>query len=287
MTARPSSHRAAVLGHPVAHSLSPLLHRAAYDALGLPDWTYAIHDVDEPDLAGFVASLDDAWAGLSLTMPLKQVALQVVDVVQPLAQAVGAVNTIVFQAGRLLVGANTDVYGLVAALREAAPVGVGATIDSGVVIGGGATAASALAAFGELGLHRPQVLVRNQGRAGAVLRAAAAMGVEPQLIRLGTPAATAALSAAEVVISTVPGAASDSLVSLLDGMTLGPEQRLLDVVYEGWPRPFPLRWRELGGSVAPGYLMLLHQACEQVRLMTGRAAPVDAMRAALLGAIAP
>lgn len=74
---------AAVLGHPVAHSLSPVLHRAAYAALGLQDWRYEIHDVDEPELAGFLAGLDPSWAGLSLTMPLKQVALRSVDVVQP------------------------------------------------------------------------------------------------------------------------------------------------------------------------------------------------------------
>lgn len=278
---------AAVLGHPVAHSLSPVLHRAAYEALGLEHWRYEIHDVDEPELAPFLAGLDERWAGLSLTMPLKQVALRSVDVVQPLAQAVGAVNTVLMQPGGLTVATNTDVHGLVRALREAQPLGVpdGPSLQAGVIIGGGATAASALAALGELGVRRPAVLVRSLGRAGTVLRAAAAMGLEPQLVRLGTDQAAGLLRDAEVVVSTVPGGASADLVPWLADAALDPAQVLLDVVYEGWPTPLPVQWRASGGSVAPGYLMLLHQACEQVRLMTGRPAPEAAMRAALLAAV--
>lgn len=106
--------RAAVLGHPIAHSLSPVLHRAAYAALGL-DWTYDAVDVTEETLPGFVAALDDGWAGLSLTMPLKQAVLPLLDHVEPLAEVVGAVNTVLVQGGGArptLVGANTDVHGL-------------------------------------------------------------------------------------------------------------------------------------------------------------------------------
>lgn len=277
--------RAAVLGHPVEHSLSPVLHRAAYDALGLAAWRYERLDVDEHELAPFLSGLDDTWAGLSVTMPLKQVALRSVDVLQPLAEAVGAVNTILRQRGGLTVGANTDVHGLVQALREAEPRGVGAEVARAVVVGGGATAASAVVALGELGVRRPAVAVRSLGRATAVVRAGAATGLEPELLLLGGDRATGLLRHAEVVISTVPGGASAELAPLLDGVRLGGEQVLLDVVYEGWPTPLPQRWRAAGGSVAPGYLMLLHQACEQVRLMTGRPAPEAAMRAALLAAI--
>jgi shikimate dehydrogenase len=277
--------RAAVLGHPVSHSLSPVLHRAAYDALGLDSWSYGLHDVDEPELAQFLAGLGADWAGLSLTMPLKQVALRCVDVVQPLADAVGAVNTIILQPGGLLVGANTDVFGLVQALKEATPQAATGGHRRGVIVGGGATAASAVAALGELGIHRPAVLVRSLGRAGTVLRAAATMGVEPDLVALGTDRAAGLLRDAEIVISTVPGGASAALAPLVADTTLEPTQVLIDVVYEGWPTPLPTQWLTSGGSVAPGYLMLLHQACEQVRLFTGRPAPVEVMRAALLGAI--
>lgn len=279
--------RAAVLGHPVAHSLSPVLHRAAYASLGLTDWRYEVHDVDSHELVPFLSGLDSSWAGLSLTMPLKQEALRAVDVVQPLADAVGAVNTILLQPGGLTVGANTDVHGLVQALREATPRAVDGPRTRGVIVGGGATAASAVAALGELGVRHPVVAVRSLGRAGAVLRAAAVMGVEPDLVTLGTDRAAGLLREAEIVVSTVPGGASATLAPLLAGVGLDAAQVLLDVVYEGWPTPLPQQWLASGGSVAPGYLMLLHQACEQVRLMTGRPAPEAAMRAALLAAVDP
>lgn len=275
----------AVLGHPVAHSLSPVLHQAAYAALGLEDWHYGLHDVDEPDLEEFLGTLGAEWAGLSLTMPLKQVALRCVDIVEPLAEAVGAVNTVIVQPGGLKVGANTDVHGLVQALREATPEPARGAHTRGVIVGGGATAASAVAALGELGVHRPSVLVRSIGRAGTVLRAAASMGVEPELVTLGSDRATGLLREAEIVISTVPGGASAALAPLVAEMSLDRSQVLIDVVYEGWPTPLPTQWLASGGSVSPGYLMLLHQACEQVRLFTGRQAPVEQMRAALLGAI--
>ena len=115
--------RAAVLGHPVAHSRSPTLHRAAYEALGLTDWTYERHDIEESQLAGFLDGLGPQWAGLSLTMPLKQVALTLMDHVEPLAEVVGAVNTVLWPGGGVRVGTNTDVYGTVTALQEVAGPG--------------------------------------------------------------------------------------------------------------------------------------------------------------------
>ncbi len=120
-TTRPPR-RAAVLGHPVAHSLSPVLHRAAYDALGLDGWSYEAIDTTEEQLPAFVNGLDASWAGLSLTMPLKHAVIPLLDHVDPLANVVGAVNTLVVQptggTRPTFVGTNTDVHGLVAALRE-------------------------------------------------------------------------------------------------------------------------------------------------------------------------
>ncbi len=275
--------RAAVLGSPIEHSLSPVLHRAAYEALGLHGWEYQRHRVTESELPAFLDSCDESWVGLSLTMPLKQVALQVVDVVEPLAEVVGAINTLLFSPGGLKVGANTDVYGLVEAIRQA-QVSTGQPRTTGVIIGGGATAASAIAALGELGITDPIVLVRSLGRSGTVIRAATAMGVSPTYLTLGTAPATAAVREAGILISTIPGGASAQLVDLL-GPRISPEQTLLDVVYEGWPTPFPSAWKERGGTVAPGYDMLLYQAAEQVRLMTGHDAPVEHMRHALLGSL--
>jgi hypothetical protein len=104
--------RAAVLGRPIAHSLSPPLHRAAYEALGL-DWTYDAVECGEDDLPALLDGLDASWAGLSLTMPLKQAVLPLLDEVSDLARDVAAANTVVLREGRRA-GSNTDVHGIVA-----------------------------------------------------------------------------------------------------------------------------------------------------------------------------
>ncbi|MEV7961111.1 shikimate dehydrogenase [Oerskovia paurometabola] len=284
-----TSRRAAVLGHPVAHSLSPVLHSAAYRALGLDGWEYTAIDVTEEELASFVEGLDESWAGLSLTMPLKQVVLPLLDHVEPLAGVVGAVNTVLFQptgSGRTLVGANTDVHGLVAALREGLddrPVG------SAVVLGAGATAASTLAALAELGCTTPTVLVRSLGRTGGLQRAAHRMGVAPRFAVLDP--ASARLSDIDVVVSTLPSRAADPVADALAGQhaTGAPAPRgvLLDVVYDPRPTALSRAWSQAGGTVVCGERMLLHQAAEQVRLMTGHVAPLAAMAEALEVALAP
>src|SRR5271155_6074619 len=111
--------RAAVLGSPIMHSLSPVLHGAAYQALDLHGWHYDKIGCAEPGLPRLVESMGPEWAGLSLTMPLKRVALAVADEVSPLAEAVGAANTLVFPAGGGRRAENTDVTGMVSALQEA------------------------------------------------------------------------------------------------------------------------------------------------------------------------
>src|SRR5699024_6865862 len=164
--------RAAVLGHPIAHSLSPALHNAAYAELGLANWTYDAHDVTTEQLPDFLAQMDDSWAGLSLTMPLKSSIQPHLDVIHPLAEVVGAAHTVICQylrGGRMLIGANTAVSGIAPSLR---PAGLTTPITSAAALGAGATAAAALAALAELGCAQPQVLVRSRGRAAALLRAA-------------------------------------------------------------------------------------------------------------------
>ncbi|MBO9569458.1 MAG: shikimate dehydrogenase [Cellulomonas iranensis] len=274
-------HRAAVLGHPVAHSLSPVLHAAAYAALGLDGWRYDAVDVTEDALATFLRDLDPTWAGLSLTMPLKQTVLPLLDHVEPLAEVVGAVNTVLVHgagAGRTLTGANTDVHGLVRALGEA---GVVDGVRTGAVLGAGATAASTLAALAQLGCTSPRVYVRTQARAGGLLRAAHRMGVEPRLCRLDDAAAE--IARADVVVSTLPAHAADGVAAALPASVRGA---LLDVCYDPSPTALGAAWAARGGAVVGGERMLLHQAAEQVRLMTGRVAPLDAMDAALRGALA-
>ncbi|MFP5333900.1 MAG: shikimate dehydrogenase [Actinomycetes bacterium] len=258
--------RAAVLGHPVAHSLSPVLHRAAYAALGLSDWSYDAVDVDAPDLPAFLAGLDATWAGLSLTMPLKKAVVPLCASLSPLAAALDVVNTVTFAADRSMVGDNTDVEGVVVALRSAGVASVG----SAVVVGGGATAASAVAALGELGCTTPRVVVRSVARADAVTTAAARLGLAPRL----EDWASVVDLAADVVVSTVPAGAADRLVPCVPTVP----GLLLDVVYAPWPTELASAWSAAGGRVVGGFDMLLHQAVAQVRLMTGLEPPVDAMR---------
>ncbi|MFB9953885.1 shikimate dehydrogenase [Cellulomonas denverensis] len=269
--------RAAVLGHPIGHSLSPRLHRAAYAALGLADWQYQAYDVTEEQLAAFVAGLDESWAGLSVTMPLKQAVMALMDHVEPLASVVGAVNTVIVQGGGrrpTLVGANTDVHGIVAALREGGAAGGSA---GAAVLGAGATASSALAALAELGCTAPRVYVRALGRTGPLARAAHRMGIEPVFRPMAE--ALDGLLSSDLVVSTLPPGVADPLAADLASRSVTGV--LLDVAYD--PRRTRLgdAWVGSGGITVDGERMLLHQAVEQVRLMTGRPAPLTAMDAAL------
>ncbi|MFC8733950.1 shikimate dehydrogenase [Luteimicrobium sp. NPDC057192] len=282
---------AAVLGHPISHSLSPVLHRAAYAALGLDDWYYTAHDVTEDALPAFLDELDDTWAGLSLTMPLKQAVIGLLDDVTPLAHQVGAVNTVVLDDGGRR-GSNTDVHGLVAALREGlvtesdARTGGGApfalpTLGSAAVLGAGATAASTLAALRELGCVEPVVYARSLARTSELAAVAERLHVRPRFVVLDD--AAKALPAHDVIVSTLPPHAADGLAAELAVPVVG---LLLDVAYDPRPTALAQAWRRAGGDTVDGERMLLHQAAEQVRLMTGRTAPVDAMDTALRAALA-
>ena len=267
--------KAAVLGSPIAHSLSPVLHRAAYQALGLDDWSYEAIECDEARLPGLLAGCGPEWAGLSLTMPLKRAVLPLLDRTEPLAAAVGGANTVVLRGGGRH-GYNTDVPGLVAALTEA---GV-ASPASVLILGAGATACSALAAARELGTDKVTVAVRDPARAGELLAAADRLGVAVVL----TPLAEAAALHPGLLISTVPAGAADFLAGCWAAGGEAPPQ-VADVIYHPWPTPLAAAAEAAGSVVAGGYTMLLHQAARQVELMTGRAAPVAAMRAAGLAAL--
>ena len=257
--------RAAVLGSPVAHSLSPALHQAAYAALGLEDWTYDRFEVDEGGLAPFVEGLDESWRGLSLTMPLKVAAFAVADEVSGLAREAGAINTLVrTESG--WAGDNTDVHGLVAALRDA---GVG-TPGSATIIGSGATARSALLALRELGAGSVRVAARN---AAAVADLAALAPVEH------VPLADWTKGESAVVVSTVPGPGAAAATDALGGSDL-TGVTLVDVVYADWPTRFGVATEHAGARPVSGLEMLIHQAVRQVELMTGRRPPLDVVQQA-------
>ena len=281
-------------GHPIAHSLSPILHNAAYQALGLVGWEYGRDDVIETDLPDRIGVLDPTWAGLSLTMPLKQAVIPLLDDVDPVATATGAVNTVVVHPEGRLVGYNTDVAGIVAALQEAGfAAGDGAELSGGtstpnyaVVLGAGATAASAVAALAELGFNSPCIKVRSLARTTSLREAAARIGVTPEFQLLDSLTCAETLSRAQAVVSTLPAHVADAIADRLRSTKIAPRGVLLDVVYHPRPTALVEAWRDLGGRAVTGERMLLHQAAEQVTLMTGLAAPVEAMDQALQAALA-
>ena len=268
--------KAAVLGSPIAHSLSPVLHGAGYAALGLDDWTYQAIECDEAGLADLVTSLGPDWAGLSLTMPLKRTVLPLLDHVDPLAVATGGANTVVFRPdGRY--GYNTDVQGIVDALTEAgAPAPASVTI-----LGAGATACSALAALPGLGVSAADVVVRDQARAGGVLAAAERLNLHVRLREFsGRQTGPDHVDQAPgLLISTVPARAADAFADRILATGLAPAA-VLDVVYDPWPTRLAEVAAAAGAVVASGFAMLAHQAAAQLELMTGKPAPLRAMRAA-------
>lgn len=266
--------RAAVLGHPIGHSKSPALHRAAYARLGL-DISYTAIDVTEHLLPGFMEQVrgQAGWRGLSVTMPLKTAMLAEVDEVRGVARSLGVVNTVSFEgegADTRTVGSNTDVAGIVNALRHA---GTGQS-PTAVILGGGGTAASAVAALQELGTTEARVLVRDTSRTADVRAAADRAGVH---LEIGNIAGAARLAAdAGVVISTLPPRAADGLAAEIAALKGATEGVLLDVAYDPWPSLVASVWQAGGGTVVPGLEMLLYQAVEQVRLFSGRGDDVNA-----------
>lgn len=260
--------RAAVLGHPIAHSLSPVLHRAAYRALGL-DWRYDAVDVTPDRLADFLAGLGQEWVGLSLTMPLKEAVLPLLTTVSPEADRLASVNTVLLGEAGERHGANTDVPGLVAVLAAA-----GAEPEQeATVLGGGATARSTLAALAGHGASRVTAVVRRPAVGEQLTRLGAGLGIE--VVSIGFDQADRALRA-PLVVSTVPPRGADPLA----GAVPDSPGLLVDVVYDPWPTALAAAWRGAGGVAVGGLELLVHQAVEQVRLMTGQEVPASVLRAA-------
>jgi shikimate dehydrogenase len=266
--------RAAVLGSPIAHSLSPVLHRSAYADLGLT-WTYEVIECDAAGLPALLGGMDDAFVGLSLTMPLKRAVLPLCDVVSPLAAAVGAANTVTFDGigpFRRRRADNTDVGAMVAAIRARIAQIAGGPV---AILGAGGTAAAAIAAVRELDLGGADVVVRDPARATELLAAADRLGVA---VSLASWPAIDVVSRAGLVVSTVPAGAADSLAGVIR-----PGQLLFDVLYDPWPTPLASAAREAGAPVIGGLELLVRQAALQIELWSGRSladAAVGSMRAA-------
>lgn len=250
----PARTRLAVLGSPIAHSLSPTLHAAAYDVLGVA-WTYGRHEVASGGLDAFVAGLGAEWRGLSLTMPLKREVLPMLDRTTPLVDELGVANTVLFRSSGgsvLRCGANTDVEGLVRPVEA-----IGHLPGEATVLGGGATAASALTAAVRLGASLVRVFLRDTAKAGHLVDLAVRLGVSLEVLPLTDLPGTRH----GFVVSTLPGGAADAL----DLLPSDPHALLFDVAYEPWPTAAATRWSDAGGRVLNGLDMLTEQAIGQIR----------------------
>lgn len=277
---------AAVLGHPISHSKSPALHGAAYRELGL-DIGYWAADVQEGELPLFAEAVraDPDWLGLSVTMPLKSAMVPLLDRLTGEAARLGVVNTVTFDRSDpghpLLTGHNSDVAGLVRALRQADV----RERPSAALLGGGGTAVAAVAAAAKLGAAGVDIFVRSPTRAILATKAASAVGLN-HCLRPWSEAA-GALPAYDLVISTLPPHAADKLAGELvagpaaaspvpagrrasgaESVPAAP-RLLLDVAYDPWPSALATGWESTGGSTVSGLEMLLYQGVEQVRLFTG------------------
>jgi shikimate dehydrogenase len=279
-----TSKRLAVLGHPIDHSLSPTLHRAAYEVLGL-DWSYDREDVTEDQLDDSVSSRDASWLGLSLTMPLKYRAAEIADVVDADTAMTGACNTLLFdrETNRKF-GFNTDVAALASVIVDAARattdrVEVPASID---ILGGGATAVSAIAAAARAGVESVDIYVRDTSRASNAVVAAQASGVLASIHDLSSFCET---SSSTVTICTLPGSVDvDVPAAELAGRIL------IDVAYSPWPTTRAVAWQAAGGSAVSGLHMLVRQAVLQARIFVSGSPEIvlddeQQVRAAMAGAV--
>lgn len=269
------THRCAVLGSPIEHSLSPVLHRAAYRALGLTGWAYDAHEVDEAGLAGFVAGLGPEWVGLSLTMPLKHAVLDL-GTPSEVARLVGAGNTLVLDhTGGPHRVENTDVTGMTAALSRA---GITAA-ETALLVGAGATARSALASLAPLGVRTVGVMARSAERAHASLDPVAAhFGQRLEVVGWGRLPAMAP----QVTVATAP----TDLAPAVAARVAAVSPVLFDIIYDPWPTVLAEAAVAAGSLVLDGMDLLAAQAVGQVRLMTGREVAVEVLLSAGRAALA-
>jgi shikimate dehydrogenase len=253
-----------VLGSPIDHSLSPLLHRAAYAALGL-DWVYERFEVTADRLADFVAGLDPSWRGLSLTMPLKEAVLRLgeVDRVARLAQAG---NTLILGERRQVY--NTDVAGMAWAVRR----GTTEPVRRVTVLGSGATARSALVALTELAAEAVTIVARNPAKAESLADLAEELGLQ-----VGVQTWGSALPPADLVVSAVTAGAVDSMAEQIAATAAV----VLDIVYAPWPTPLARAAASAGRTVIGGLDLLVGQALRQIQLMTGQSVAAEVLYAAL------
>lgn len=257
-----------VLGHPVAHSVSPQLHSAAFASLDV-DARYLAFDVAPAALDVAVAGLSAlGFLGANVTVPHKEAVVALADELSPEAELVGAANTLYWAGGRL-VGHNTDASGLLMVLRDQIGLEAG---EVAVVYGAGGVARAAAVALGRYGA-RVRIEARRPEAAAVLQRLAEACGALPA----GTARARLAVNATSLGLhgERLPGSWAD----------VGADQVALDLVYGAAETPFVADARAAGARAFDGLELLVAQAADSFTCWTGVSAPISVMRDAALTAL--
>lgn len=265
--------RAAVLGDPIEHSLSPVLHNAGYEALGLEEWWYTRHRVDDAGLADFVAAHGDEYRGFSVTMPAKFAALSLAGDVTERARLVGSANTLIHTATGWRAD-NTDCEGAAGALAELLG---SARPQRAVVVGAGGTARPVLWALAGFGV-KEVAIVNRRDRLSELAALSGALGLQVSAASYDDDLAKLS-KGADVVVSTVPSAAVKHVVREL------AHAPVFDVIYEPSPTPLTIAAAANGYPTVGGHVMLAYQSYSQFEQFTGHEAPREEMRAALVSAL--
>ncbi len=246
--------KAAVLGSPIDHSLSPLLHQLAYRELGISG-EYSKLEVPSGELSTFLASLDDSWTGFSLTMPLKEEIVDCVNNVSPLSKKIRSANTLYRTSGEWN-ATTTDVSGFIDSLQSH-----GVEISGNVVIiGAGATARAAAAACDASASHIT-IMARSSRGADEIFKSVDS--TEMNFVSWGDEES---IQAAQLIISTTPEGATDSLIQIFPTK---PDGIFFDVLYKPWPTQALATWQAKKGQVIDGLDLLIHQAISQVEIFAG------------------
>lgn len=261
-----------MVGRPIGHSLSPVMHRAAYAALGI-DWSYDAIELADGELAAFATALDDTWRGLSVTMPFKREAAALAVRRSDDVAFLGVANTLVRQDDGWH-ASNTDVPGAVAALREAAVD----RLRTVRLLGAGATAASVLLAASRLGATELRLHARDSSRVAEVVDVAAELGLDVDVLGLDVPA----VDHVDLLVNTIPVAATAGREHELAGAA----RAVFEVVYDPWPTPLMLAAQRQGLPLVTGIDLLVHQAVHQVVAMTGEPVDPQVLRDAALNSLA-
>jgi len=272
----------AVLGSPISHSKSPIIHQAAYRVLG-EDWNYSSFDIQKGGLKRFIDNDAVSHSGFSLTMPLKENAFHFANFADDLSQLTKASNTLVKKEDGWH-AYNTDIFGI----RQAISLNLSTTIQQALIIGSGATATSALVAISILAPDsRISIFARNKKTRTELIALGTSLGLSMSKARF----LSRAIKLADLTISTLPGGALDNAVSkLTKKKSLVPGGLLLDVAYHPWPSSLAALWISRSKPVVSGLEMLLWQAVSQIRIfkfgspdqpLPNEIAVVEAMRVAL------